>query len=101
MEELTVQHLTHDLPGIGGEIKRQTFDFQVEELPLYSPSGEGQHTFFEIRKEGISTFQAVRTIANALAVPPNRIRLVQDRRNAALLGEGGKGDACAIEVITT
>jgi tRNA pseudouridine13 synthase len=45
----------------------------VEELPLYSPSGEGQHTFFEIRKVGISTFQAVRAIAHAMGLPPNRI----------------------------
>ncbi len=70
---LTERYLTGDLPGIGGTIKEQLKDFRVEELPLYSPSGEGQHTFFEIQKEGISTFQAVRTIARALGVPPNRI----------------------------
>jgi tRNA pseudouridine13 synthase len=73
VEELTEQYLTEALPGTGGKIKERVEDFRVEELPLYSPSGEGQHTFFEIRKEGISTFQAVRTIARALAVPPNRI----------------------------
>ncbi len=73
MEALTEQYLTESLPGIGGRIKERVEDFQVEELPLYPPSGEGQHTFFEIRKEGISTFQAVRMIAGALAVPPNRI----------------------------
>ena len=67
------QHLTEDLPGIGGVIKEYVQDFQVEELPLYSPSGEGQHTFFEIRKVGISTFQAVRAIARALGVSPNSI----------------------------
>jgi len=67
------QYLTESLPGIGGRIKERVEDFQVEELPLYPPSGEGQHTFFGIRKEGISTFQAVRVVARALAVPPNRI----------------------------
>jgi tRNA pseudouridine13 synthase len=64
--------LTDNLPGIGGTIKERTEDFLVEELPLYSPSGDGPHTFFEIRKEGISTFQAVRTIAGALGIPPKR-----------------------------
>lgn len=73
MERLKEQYLTEALPGIGGKIKEQVEDFRVEELPLYSPSGEGQHTFFEIRKEGISTFHAVRTIARALGVPPKRI----------------------------
>jgi tRNA pseudouridine13 synthase len=65
--------LTDALPGIGGTIKERIEDFYVEELPLYSPSGDGPHTFFEIRKEGISTFQAVRTIAGALGIPPKRV----------------------------
>jgi tRNA pseudouridine13 synthase len=65
--------LTDNLPGIGGTIKERTEDFLVEELPLYSPSGDGPHTFFEIRKEGISTFQAVRTIAGALGISPKRV----------------------------
>lgn len=69
----TGRYLTKDLPGIGGVIKEQVEDFWVEELPLYSPSGEGEHTFFEIQKVGLSTFQAVRTIARALGIPPNQI----------------------------
>jgi tRNA pseudouridine13 synthase len=65
--------LTADLPGTGGWIKEKPADFAVEELPLYSPSGEGEHTFFEIRKVGLSTFQAARAIAQALGVSANRI----------------------------
>ncbi|MFC2046598.1 tRNA pseudouridine(13) synthase TruD [Chloroflexota bacterium] len=67
------RYLTEDLPGTGGVIKDRVEDFLVEELPLYPPSGEGEHTFFEIRKSGISTFQAVRVIAQALGVPPRQI----------------------------
>ena len=67
------RHLTQDLPGIGGTIKERVEDFLVEEIPLYAPSGMGQHTFFGIRKEGIPTFQAVRVIARALGVPPRSI----------------------------
>ncbi len=67
------RYLTADLPGIGGRLKEQVQDFIVEELPLYAPAGEGEHTFFEIQKTGISTFQAVREIARALGVPPRRI----------------------------
>lgn len=70
---LKQRYLTDDLPGIGGTIKEQVEDFRVEELPLYPPSGKGEHTFLEIRKTGVSTFQAVRAIAQALDVPPNRI----------------------------
>lgn len=70
---LRTRYLTEDLPGIGGWIKERTEDFGVEELPLYTPSGEGEHTFFEIRKTGMSTFEAIRAIAKALGVPANRI----------------------------
>lgn len=66
-------YLTEDLPGIGGSIKEKVEDFVVEELPLYAPAGEGEHTFFEIRKTGLSTFEAVRTVARALGVSPKRI----------------------------
>jgi tRNA pseudouridine13 synthase len=70
---VTEQYLTQDLPGIGGVIKERLEDFVVEELPLYTPIGEGQHTFFEIRKEGLSTVQAVQAIARALHVPSKQI----------------------------
>jgi len=67
------RYLTADLPGIGGVIKERPEDFVVDELPLYSPCGEGEHTFFEIEKVGLPTFEAIRLIARALGVPPNRI----------------------------
>jgi tRNA pseudouridine13 synthase len=73
MVPVSGQYLTEDLPGVGGRIKERVEDFQVEELPLYAPCGEGEHVFFEIRKVGLSTFHAVRIIANALGVVPNRI----------------------------
>lgn len=66
-------HLTAELPGIGGTIKEEVEDFVVEELPLYEPAGEGEHTFFEIRKQGLSTFQAIEAIARALDVPARQI----------------------------
>jgi tRNA pseudouridine13 synthase len=68
-----VCYLTDDLPGIGGVLKEQAEDFRVEELPLYAPSGAGEHTFFEIQKVGLSTFQAVRSIAQALGVSQGRV----------------------------
>jgi tRNA pseudouridine13 synthase len=67
------RYLTEDLAGIGGTIKEDVQDFQVDELPLYPPAGEGEHTFFQIQKIGLSTFEAVRIIAHALNVRPNSI----------------------------
>jgi tRNA pseudouridine13 synthase len=71
--DTTGPYLTDNLPGIGGVIKERIEDFFVEELPLYAPDGVGDHTFFEIQKTGLSTFQAVRSIARALHVPPHSI----------------------------
>jgi tRNA pseudouridine13 synthase len=67
------RYLTGELPGIGGVLKERPEDFRVEELPLYTPSGAGEHTFFEIQKVELSTFQAVRSIARALGVSQRRI----------------------------
>ena len=56
----SIPYLTPDLPGIGGRIKERASDFQVEEIPLYEPCGEGTHTYFAIEKQGLSTLRAVR-----------------------------------------
>ncbi len=47
--------LTEDLPGIGGVYKQVPEDFQVEEIPLYPCSGEGEHLYLWIEKSGITT----------------------------------------------
>jgi tRNA pseudouridine13 synthase len=66
-------YLTAELPGIGGQLKVDFDDFCVEEIPLYEPSGAGEHTFFQIEKRGVSTFRAVNEIARALGINPARI----------------------------
>ena len=43
-------------------------DFIVEELPLYEPTRTGMHTFFAIRKQNLSTFEAIHRIARDLQV---------------------------------
>ncbi|MCG9126145.1 tRNA pseudouridine(13) synthase TruD [Candidatus Poribacteria bacterium] len=48
-------------------------DFIVEEIPLYEPTGVGTHTFFAIRKRGLTTFEAIKHIAGVLTVNPNDI----------------------------
>jgi len=65
--------LTEELPGTGGRCRAEPEDFCVEEIPLYGPTGEGQHTLFEIEKRGIDTLHAIGQLARALDVPPNRI----------------------------
>ncbi|MDH5769819.1 MAG: tRNA pseudouridine(13) synthase TruD [Candidatus Bathyarchaeota archaeon] len=41
---LDLPYITSDLPSIGGQVRETPDHFVVEELPLYDPQGEGQHT---------------------------------------------------------
>jgi MYXO-CTERM domain-containing protein len=56
------------LPGVGGAIKRRAEDFFVQEIPLYEPSGEGEHVYCEVQKLGLTTFDAINRLARALNV---------------------------------
>jgi tRNA pseudouridine13 synthase len=60
------EHLTALLPGTGGTIRQQPEDFQVEEIPLYEPCGEGDHLFVNVEKCGLTTYDLLRKLANAL-----------------------------------
>jgi len=60
--------LTGDLPGTGGRLRATPEDFEVEELPAYLPSGDGEHLFLWVEKVGIDTPQAARRLATALGL---------------------------------
>jgi tRNA pseudouridine13 synthase len=47
--------------------------FVVEELPAYTPAGEGPHTFLWIEKRGLTTFDAIPRIADAFGVAPRDV----------------------------
>ncbi|MEA2063881.1 MAG: tRNA pseudouridine(13) synthase TruD [Gemmatimonadota bacterium] len=66
MEKLP--YLTADLPGIGGIIKVEPADFMVEEIPIYQPSGTGEHVYFTIEKNSITTSRAVEIMARELGI---------------------------------
>jgi tRNA pseudouridine13 synthase len=51
-------------------IRSQIDDFEVEELPLYLPCGEGEHTFLLVEKRGVDTEAVARDLARELGVPP-------------------------------
>ena len=65
---MNLPYLTQDFRGIGGVIKQRAEDFFVQEMPLYEPSGEGEHVYCEIQKIGITTFDAIHRLSKALGV---------------------------------
>src|SRR5882762_6086320 len=65
---MDLPYFTPDFAGIGGSIKQRPEDFFVQELPLYEASGQGEHVYCEIQKIGLSTFDVVNRLADALGV---------------------------------
>jgi tRNA pseudouridine13 synthase len=61
--------LTPDLPGVGGRIKVEPEDFQVEEIPSYAPCGSGEHLYLWVEKRDVGPEFFARTIAQRLGVP--------------------------------
>ncbi len=70
---MTLPYLTAAVGGIGGSLKNRSEDFFVQELPLYQPSGEGEHIYCEIEKIGLTTFDVINRLASALRVHPKDI----------------------------
>ena len=60
--------VTADLPGTGGAIKLEPAHFVVEEIPLYEASGEGEHVFLTVRREGRTTREVQRALAAAFGI---------------------------------
>lgn len=65
-------YLTADLPGAAAETRARLEDFEVEEAPLYAPSGAGEHVLFEIEKRDRTTPNAVHRLAQAFGAPEGK-----------------------------
>jgi tRNA pseudouridine13 synthase len=65
--------LTADLPGIGGRIKMQPDDFEVEEVPAYEPSGSGDFLYLWVEKRGMGAEYFTRQIAKRLNIAPGEV----------------------------
>ena len=64
---------TAALPGTGGVVKESAADFEVDEVPARSASGQGDFAWARVEKRGISTPELLRRLASALKVPINAL----------------------------
>ncbi|MBM4343689.1 MAG: tRNA pseudouridine(13) synthase TruD [Deltaproteobacteria bacterium] len=73
---------TADLQGCGGTMRMEIDDFEVEELPAYLPSGQGDHLFLWIEKRDMAAETLRKVIARSLGVSPGDIGMagLKDRR---------------------
>jgi tRNA pseudouridine13 synthase len=51
--------------GSGGVVRQALADFEVEEVALYEPSGEGSHAYFWVEKRGLTTRALVQALMAA------------------------------------
>ncbi len=65
--------LTPDLPGVGGRIRVEPEDFEVEEVPSYEPSGSGEHLYLWVEKRGMAPEFFARTLAQRLGISPGAV----------------------------
>ena len=65
--------LTAALPGTGGRLRVSPTDFEVEEIPAYTPSGQGEHLFLWVEKVGLDTPDAAFRLASALGLNPGEV----------------------------
>ena len=66
-------YLSAHLPGTGGVIRQETEDFSVEEIPLYLPSGVGEHIYCWIEKRNLTTRAALEIISAGTGCPMESI----------------------------
>ncbi|MEY4535057.1 MAG: tRNA pseudouridine synthase [Planctomycetota bacterium] len=67
---------------LGGRIKERPEDFLVEELPLYEPSGAGEHLYLGVQKQDVPHVELVSVLSKHFGVPSSAIGFagMKDRR---------------------
>lgn len=61
------------VPAAGGIIKERPEDFIVDEIPLYEPSGEGEHLYLRIQKSNVSHNELLEVLERHYGVPEEAI----------------------------
>lgn len=72
METLPEWEYYSDIPGIKGEIKEQVNDFRVRELASHD-TGEGEHLIVKLRKQNMTTMEAIDSLSSMLHISKDRI----------------------------
>ncbi len=70
---LTLPYLSEECAGIGGVLRATPEHFVVEEVPLYEPSGEGQHLYINLTKRELTTKDLQKRIERLLQLDRNAV----------------------------
>ena len=72
LADMSWAHYT-DTPGIDGAIKEQVNDFVVQELARHETGDEGEHLIVKLRKQNMTTLEAIGKLSNMLHISRDRI----------------------------
>src|SRR5436309_8671929 len=74
--------VTATIEALGGRIKTEPEDFEVEEIPAYAPSGEGEFLYLWIEKRDMGAEYFARQVARRLDISPGEVGTagLKDRR---------------------
>ncbi|WEL19260.1 tRNA pseudouridine(13) synthase TruD [Candidatus Nanohalococcus occultus] len=83
MEQMDWEYYTGK-PGIGGELKEQVDDFVVQELSNHELDEDGDHLIVQLRKQNMTTMDAVNTLSNMLHISKDRIGYAGNKDKRAI-----------------
>lgn len=63
----------HGGPVAAGRLRERPEDFQVEEIPVCGPDGEGEHLLLHVRKTGANTEWVARQLVSHAGLPPSAV----------------------------
>lgn len=70
---LQLPYISADLQGIGGRLRATPEDFCVTEIPLYEPSGTGNHRYYGVTRTNWSTRDLVKHLERMGKLKPGSI----------------------------
>jgi tRNA pseudouridine13 synthase len=71
--DMELPYITGELEGTGGRIREKSGHFVVEEVPLYEPSGDGGHLYVNITREGMTTREIQKMLADLFGVRVEKV----------------------------
>lgn len=78
---------TFDIPPLGGHIKERPEDFLVDELPLYEPSGTGEHLYLRIGRRDMPHHEMLAVLRAHFGVSDWQIGFAGIKDRAALISQ--------------
>ncbi len=88
-----------------GRIRSVPEDFVVEEIPLYLPSGKGEHLYVRFKKRNLNTFDVVRDLARLWGIQARDVgvagmkdRIAVTEQTISVPAKVGKEQALATEL---